>query len=714
MDDLKLSANTVPVGSGRSPQRSNIFPKPGAGTRTATRVLRSLAGICVIAWAFRISGYVTFAGWAAIPIIGLGLTGLLVIAAAWLPDSVLGDRQRQVGWVALAAVIAGLAVWSYFQVFTVSDCGTDEIAFDQYAAQLALHGVNPYLRSMAPAFGLFHVPPDGYTFQLNGQPVTALSHPALAFEAYLPLLATGVTTQAAVWAEVVAWALGGVIMYATLPRNLAPLAVVVLSLDVYIGYAAAGVTDCLFVPLLIAAAVRWDQFPATRGPAAWRGPACMGLAMAVKQAPWLIFPFVLAGIVLESRYDNGMRQALRDGRRYAGIALAAFGVPNLPYLVGAPRAWLRGVLTPLTAHTVQAGRGLVSISLSLIGGGSLIAYDVAAVVILAGMLACYVTNYPALKRTAFLLPSVALFFADRSFGSYLVMLIPAAITAAATTSGVRAAVPLRRWRWPTLAAALASLAAVSVAVTSPSPLTMSIKSVHTTGQLAAVEQVTVTVTNNTDGSMRPAFAIEDGMSVTAFWQREQGPAVLGPHQQASYTIAAPDYFAMPAVQDGFQVLAFAGSPASVSRTAPYLAGTWRVILQPGAIDQTAAASQQIVIRADVVNRFGQPVRDANVPVYLRWVIYARHGLRYRLWHGEGFSYRHGLRYRLRHGKGFIDRGLARRPTVEALTNAAGVATFVIRLPAGGSTSVYFVASLIDPTCFHPYDYSPIRTVKLGS
>ena len=129
--------------------------------------------------------------------------GLLAIVTAWLPDQVLSERrQHQIGWAALAAIIAALAIWSYFQVFIAPDYGTDEIAFDQYAAQLALHGINPYLHSMAPAFPLFHVSPNGYTFQLNGQPVTALSYPALAFEAYLPLLAAGVTTQAAVWVEI--------------------------------------------------------------------------------------------------------------------------------------------------------------------------------------------------------------------------------------------------------------------------------------------------------------------------------------------------------------------------------------------------------------------------------------------------------------------------------------------------------------------------------
>jgi len=431
---------------------------PGHDVDWTARALRSLAGIFVLTWSFRLSGYLTFTPWLAIPVVLLGLTGLLVIVAAWLPSSVLNNRrQHQIGWVTLVAVLVALALWSYFQVFIAPDYPTDEIAFDQYAAQLALHGINPYLHSMAPAFPLFHVSPNGYTFQLNGQPVTSLSYPALSFEAYLPLLELAVTTQAAVWTNVAAWALGAAILYAVLPRNLAPLAVVVASADIYIGYAVGGVTDALFVPLLIGAAVSWDRFASARGPAAWRGPICMGLAMAVKQTPWFVVPFVVAGIVLETRRSSGAGQALRAGLRYAGIAAASFLLPNLPYLVSSPVAWLRGILAPLTDHAVPAGQGLVSLSLSLmVGGGSLRAYNVAAAVIFGALIACYVVTYPALKPGAFLLPSVALFFASRSFGSYLVMLIPATLAAAATTRHPQHGAPWRRWKWVAACSAVAS------------------------------------------------------------------------------------------------------------------------------------------------------------------------------------------------------------------------------------------------------------------
>jgi uncharacterized membrane protein len=680
----------------------------------------------VLAWAFRISGYLTFAPWVAIPVVLLGLAGLVVIVVAWLPEQAASERwQHRIGWVALAAALAGLAIWAYFQVLTAPDYGTDEIAFDQYAAQLVMHGINPYLRSMAPSFALFHVSPDGYTFQLNGQPVTALSYPALAFAGYLPLLAFGVTMQAAVWTDLAAWAAGMVILYRVLPRPLAPLAVIVASADIYTGYAVGGVTDALFVPLLVLAAAGWDKFGSRRGPAAWRGPACLGLAMAVKQTPWLVLPFLVAGVVLESLRDGGPRQAIRDGSRYLGITFAAFVLPNLPFILGSPGAWLRGVLTPLVAHTVPAGQGLVSLSLSLmIGGGSMTAYTVAAVVVLGALLTCYAVTYPALKPATFVLPSIALFFADRSFGSYLVMLIPAALAAAATTARPAATstaattaigtaattaigtaatgrfapatgrfTPATR-RWVVAAGAFASAAAVAVALTVPSPLAMSIESVHTTGQLATVEQVTVAVTNTTGHAVRPAFTVQEGTSMTAFWQREQGPAVLGPHQRASYTIVAPSYFAMPSIQSGFQVLAFLGSPASVSHTSSYLASTWRVVLQPDAISQAVPVGRQISVQAQIVNRLDQQVRVANVPVYLGQVIYGQQGLRF--------------------SQAYVNSGAEGQTPVEALTNADGVASFTISSPVAGSDPIYFEANLVNPALFFPYGYSPILTVRFGS
>jgi hypothetical protein len=151
---------------------------------------------------------------------------------------------------------------------------------------------------------------------------------------------------------------------------------------------------------------------------------------------------------------------------------------------------------------------------------------------------------------------------------------------------------------------------------------------------------------------------------------------------------------MPSIATGFQVLAFNGSPASVSRSGPYLASTWRVVLQPNTVNTPVPVGQEITVRASIVNRLDQPIRVANVPVYLGQVIYAQEGLQY--------------------SQAYINRGLAGQTPVEALTDADGVATFTIRSPVSESEPVYFEANLVNSSLFYPYGYSPILTVRFGS
>jgi hypothetical protein len=66
------------------------------------------------------------------------------------------------------------------------------------------------------------------------------------------------------------------------------------------------------------------------------------------------------------------------------------------------------------------------------------------------------------------------------------------------------------------------------------------------------------------------------------------------------------------------------------------------------------------VRAEIVNRLGQPVRAANVPAYLGLASCARPGAQ--------------------HGQAVINQAPIGLTRVEALTNAAGVAIFGIRSP----------------------------------
>ena len=74
-------------------------------------------------------------------------------------DEPNGIPRPLVGWMAV-----GRLVWRGFALLGVAAAagsgpgyGTDELAFDQYAAQLFAHFHNPYQHSMAPSLAMFHV-----------------------------------------------------------------------------------------------------------------------------------------------------------------------------------------------------------------------------------------------------------------------------------------------------------------------------------------------------------------------------------------------------------------------------------------------------------------------------------------------------------------------------------------------------------------------------
>ena len=240
------------------------------------RVWWAVTGITIVLWGLELFGYVDIYPWVSLLVVFLCIWGLGTVAASLFPRAVDPRLAGALAWTTVGVVVGAFVAWALLQIISAPGYGTDEIAFDQYAAQLVAHGLNPYTHSMAPAFALFHVSPNGYTFLLNGNHVTSLSYPALSFLFYVPFVALGWTTQTAVVLNVVAWALGIVVAFKLLPRSYRPLALVVGSLGIYVSYAVGGVTDPVFIPLLIGAVFRWDRFVTQRGPSAWRGPMPVG------------------------------------------------------------------------------------------------------------------------------------------------------------------------------------------------------------------------------------------------------------------------------------------------------------------------------------------------------------------------------------------------------------------------------------------------------
>jgi hypothetical protein len=653
----------------------------------------------LIEWSIRIYGSVTTFPVVIVAVVALGAWGLATVGVSWLPEPRWSRRSTFATlwvWVTVLMVVGAFCVWSALQIHASPGYATDEIAFDQYAAVLATHGINPYVHSMAPSFSLYRVPPDSFTYSLTGHAVTSLSYPALAFEIYMPLLKLGWSTQLAVVVNLAAWAATIIGMFVLLPSRLRPAALVIGSLSTYVAYTVGGVTDVLYVPFLMIAAYQFNRFPTERGWRRYIGPVMFGLAMAIKQTPWFLFPFLVGAIWLEGRAAR-VEHPVRQAWLYGTAAITAFAVPNLPYSMMDLHAWASGVLTPFT-HVVPAGQGVVGLSLfTRLGGGSLSAYSFLTLVVFLALLSAYLATYPAMRAITFLLPSVILFFASRSFGSYLVELIPVAFVGAVTVHskrGTEQARPLAAWPKLVGLAGILCLASLALALGSRQPLVVQVLGVRTTGQLATVEQLRLQVTNRSGGSLTPSFTVDEGGQFTTFWTASAGPRTLAADQSATYTLQAPNFFSQPGIEGGFQVVAFTSGPDTVSASSSYLPTALHVGLTPDAVNQPIALGQTVVVHADLFDAIDRQVARAGVPVYLGQVIYGEQGLIL--------------------SEASINGHAPGQTPVVAYTNREGQATFRIVGTQATGNPVYFEANLVNNQQFFPYGYSEILPIRFAT
>ncbi|MGC9219778.1 MAG: hypothetical protein ACP5H2_00320 [Solirubrobacteraceae bacterium] len=672
------------------------------GREWSSRLWWTLAGAALLSWAFEIEKSANLYRWAGLAALLSGLWGLGTVLASWLPTDVIGRagaQRRLLAWATALITVGLFAVWAVTMMHANPNYGTDELAFNQYAGELARQGLNPYTHTLAGAFPMFRVSAGGYTYTLAGSRVTRLSYPALSFLVYVPFLALGWSTQLGPGLDVLGWALTVLLMFAWLPRNVRPLALILGSLGVYVSLAIIGLTDFTFMPLLVVAAYRWDRFDHHH----WRTytrPLALGLAMASKQTCWPILPFVLLALTMERTAQPQPRQpgnptsrqtdpqalythpaqrfaaALTRPAAYGAMALAAFLIPNLPYLIASPGAWVKGTFTPLVAQLVPAGQGAIGLTLFVhIGGGSLTAFSLLAGLVLILIMVAFVGTYPLLRTLAFALPAVAYFFAERSYAVYLVALVPPGLIAALSSGSQDAG------RWPTgrrltrsrgwLITIMVALGAVVVdagyALAKPAPLSLRVTRALTARAQGGVQEISLTAVNHTARAVSPTFTLETASGVTSFWHVHSGPKTLAAHASARYTLLSPDAASQPAITTGVTVLAYLTDPASVSVSNRFAPPTWHIGFDPEAFDNLLAVGRSVVIHADLLNEWNQPIRVAGVRVSLKQT-------------------------GVRPADAASVNGHAPGSRAVSPTNRAGVATFTVTASHGTGTAVDFTAT----------------------
>lgn len=280
--------------------------------------------------------------------------------------------------------------------------GTDALAFNHYSAQLVLAGQDPYTASMEPAYREFDVPASVYTPTVNGGFVLSQSYPALSFLVYVPFVALHVRSM--LFVELGFAVLSMMLLYMLAAPGRKALALLIFfASSEYLSFAQGSVTDVIWLPLMMLVAAFWDSDSLVV-------PIALGLACAVKQDPWFVVPFACV--------HWAMRRNASYAARQGAVTAAAFLLPNLPFVIWNPAAWLRGIFFPMISGAVPAGSGVVQLITS-----NVFPFPVSwlswewPLVLLAGI-ALYALRYRAVAWLPFIWPAVALFFSPRSLENY--------------------------------------------------------------------------------------------------------------------------------------------------------------------------------------------------------------------------------------------------------------------------------------------------------
>jgi uncharacterized membrane protein len=512
------------------------------------------------------------------------VVGIVGLVATWLVTS---PRSRAIQLSAMGSVVIVTLVTQGLGIHARTYYSTDSGAFNQVAARLLVHGINPYTASMNSATALLDNAADFWTYTVSGSHVSAVSYPAGSFLFEVPAMLLGFHHEVVDWMDLFAWVVTGVLIFVLVPATVRWLAPLLLLTSILTGVFGSGGTDAAFMPFMVLAVWRWDRFGLGRsaGIAAWMGPVALGLACSIKQTPWFCVPFLVIGVFIEAS-RSGRRPWPLAGR-YLAIVIGVFAVVNLPFFIWSPAAWVRGVILPFNQPLVADGQGLVTLALHGIGGGvSIPLLSAAAFLMVVALLASLVVWYRRVKGTWMLLLPIAFFVAPRSLLTYLLDLYPAAIVAVLTVSPVRVSdrsagpapfahgprVP-RRWNPRALAMAVpaAAAAVLSVLAFLSAPLELGVRSVRTSPGATAIEAVTVDVVNTTGRTVTPHFMVNTGSShPDGFWHTAAGgPTVIGPHDSTVVTLEPPGYFWAPGHHTNWLVEAYTSSPEALS-TSPLM------------------------------------------------------------------------------------------------------------------------------------------------
>ena len=296
--------------------------------------------------------------------------------------------------------------------------GTDEINIDYYAGYLVLHGTNPYIvTKMRDVFAFTGFPLYLTTPILTGGYVTAFGYPAMAALVMIPAVALNLQPVSVP----LLFSVGiFVLVYFSLSKSEIPgkttLIVVLAALSVYYSYIAIGGTmDSIWVFFAVFSYITRKN-PFLSG-------VFFGIAIALKQLPIILLPFLLILVYIES----GKRM-----KRPTEFLIAAFGsfmAPNLPFLIASPMDWLNGITSIVTTPLMGVGFGPSALAFMGYERISPVFFTLLMILVFLFLIGIYIIHFDRLKYAFLVFPVVILIFNFRVETDYLnlwpLLLLPA-------------------------------------------------------------------------------------------------------------------------------------------------------------------------------------------------------------------------------------------------------------------------------------------------
>lgn len=456
------------------------------------------------------------------------LTGFLLMGVG-----AVGQVSRRAHWFGFGGLVVVFVTMVQIHVIREAENGvvftTDARMYMDYAARLLEVGRNPYDHDLAAAYRANQAPFFFATPLTDGGLTGRMAYPALSALVFVPFHVLGIGEQ---WVYPFFMVLAvGVIYFRTRPELRTLILLPLFADPNHLNYGLGGVTDWVWTFCLCMAIVRWDR---PRDRAIWFGLAC-----AFKHHPWVLAPYLLIRVWREN--DGDRKAQIRAARTLVLVTTATFVVINLPFILWDPGAWFQGVLEPVRANMITYGQGLSALTMYgvvIIPKGL---YSLFMVSVIGLSLWVYWAHYGKVRELVWLLPGIILWFSNRSLTSYWYFSLGPLLLAMFRATPMPGAMPaLASWRLTArAAAAVAAFIVGGVVWSATRPPAFDVRIEHPMDTMgSSVYSMDVTVTNETDDTVRPRFAAQTTGMQPFFWEVRDGPANLSPGETGRYRIAS--------------------------------------------------------------------------------------------------------------------------------------------------------------------------------